>query len=426
MGMTMAEQLFSRNNKTGNAVYAGDIIDAKIDGVMVCLALDEIEKHMYNTGMPEGLPRVWDRDKVYYIMDHFQPAPNVEVAERNRIGREMARRLEFKHFFDSHPAVGHQVMCDKGFVRPGELIIGNDSHSTIYGALNAGGTGLGEADIAYAMTFGELWFQVPETIKIELKGRARPYPFGKDIILYLAGKYGDDFAQYRSLEFTGSAADGMAISDRMCMADHGVEVGAKFGFFRADDKVMEYVSARTKQAFKPLEADSDAKYEKIIEVDVDNLDFVVAKPHNFDKVVPVKETAGVKIDQAVIGSCANGRYEDILAAAKILKGKKLPSHVRFLIQPASWDVYRQCLNSGIIPDLLDAGAQVLNPGCGVCQPVLGVLSKGEVCITSATRNYKGRLGSTDAFVYLAGPATVAASALAGEIVDPKEVLHECY
>jgi 3-isopropylmalate/(R)-2-methylmalate dehydratase large subunit len=426
MGMTMAERLFSRKDKTGNAVNAGDFIDARIDRVMVCLAFDEIHTHMLNTGMAGGLPRIWDKDKVCYLMDHFQPAPNTDVANRNRIGRNMARKLGFKHFFDSLPAVGHQVMCEKGFVRPGELILGNDSHSTLYGALNAGGTGLGEADIAYALTFGELWFQVPETIKIELKGKARPYPFAKDIILHLAGQYGDDFAQYRSIEFTGSAAEGMSLSDRMCMADHAVEVGAKFGLFRADEKVLKYVTARTEHPFEPLEADPDAVYERVIEVDVDSLDFVVAKPHNFDNVVQVREAAGVKIDQAVIGSCANGRFEDILTAAKILKGKKLPSHVRFLIQPASWDVYRQCLESGIIPDILDAGAHLLNPGCGVCQPVLGVLSTGEVCITAATRNYKGRLGSTEAFVYLAGPATVAASALAGEIVDPREVLHEHY
>jgi 3-isopropylmalate/(R)-2-methylmalate dehydratase large subunit len=424
MGMTMAERLFSRKNKNDSPVRAGDFIDARIDGAMLCLAFEAVQHQMAEWGMPGGLPRVWDKEKVYYFMDHFQPAPNEKIAEQNRTGRLAALRLGLKYFYESLPGIGHQVMCDMGHVRPGELIPGNDSHAVIYGALNAGGTGLGETDMAYALTFGELWFQVPESIKIELKGKARNYPFGKDIVLYLAGVYGDDFAQYRSIEFTGSAADGMSLSDRMCLSDHAVEVGAKFGFFRADSKTLDYVKAKTDRPFETLEADPDAVYERVIEVDVDSLDFQIAKPHQFGDVVPAGEAAGIKIDQAVIGSCANGRFEDIQIAAKILKGNKLPRHVRFLIQPASWTVYRQCLDANIIPDILDAGARLLEPGCGICQPMKGYLSQGEVCITTGTRNYKGRLGSTGAFVYLAGPATVAASALAGEIVSPREVLND--
>ena len=216
----------------------------------------------------------------------------------------------------------------------------------------------------------------------------------------------------------------MFLSDRMCLADHAVELGGKFGFFRADEKVIEYVESRTDRPFEKLDADADAEYERVIEVDVDGLDFYVAKPHGFGEAVPVREASGIKIDQAVIGSCANGRFEDIAVAARILENKKVPPHVRFLIQPASWQVYRECLDAGLIPVILDAGAQLLEPGCGVCQPVKGYLTAGEVCITSTTRNFKGRLGSTKAFVYLAGPATVAASALAGQIVSPQEVLNE--
>jgi 3-isopropylmalate/(R)-2-methylmalate dehydratase large subunit len=280
--------------------------------------------------------------------------------------------------------------------------------------------------MAYALLFGELWFQVPGSIKIELEGRARPYPFAKDILLYLASLYGDDFAQYRSLEFTGSVVDAMTLSDRMCLADHAVEVGAKFGLFKADEKVMEYVKARTSRPFEAVEADSDAVYERIISINTDSLGFYAAKPHSFGNVCPVQDVIGTKIDQAVIGSCANGRFEDIAAAARILKGKKVASHTRFLIQPASWAVYRQCLEEGLISQLLDAGVQFLTPGCGVCQPVLGCLSAGEVCITAGTRNYKGRLGSPDADIYLAGPGTVAASSLAGEIVDPGELVYDCF
>ncbi len=426
MGMTMAERLFSRKNKAGVPVRAGEIVDAKIDGAMLCLPFDAVHRHMVDMGMPEGLPRVWDRGKVYYIMDHFQPPPNRKTAERNRIGREVAQRLKLKYFYDALPAVGHQCLCEFGHVRPGELIPGIDSHSTLYGALNAGGTGLGEADMAYALVFGELWFQVPHSIKIELLGKARGYPFAKDIALYLAGTYGDDFAQYKSIEFTGPAADGMFLSDRMCLADHAVEVGAKFGLFRADGKVIEYVKSRTDLPFETLEADPDAEYERVIKVNVEGLDFYVAKPHGFGEAVPVGEVSDARIDQAVIGSCANGRFEDIEVAARILKGNKVSPHVRFLIQPASWAVYRECLHAGLIPVILDAGAQFLEPGCGVCQPMKGYLTAGEVCITSTTRNYKGRLGSTDAFVYLGGPATVAVSAVAGEIMSPQEVLDELF
>ncbi len=422
MGMTMVEKLFSRKNTAGRTVRAGEFVDARIDGAMLGIPFDLVHHHLVKAGMPEGLPRVWDVEKVYYIMDHFQPAPNSNFAARNKTGRDMARRLGLKYFHDSQCAVGHQVMCDNGYVRPGELIPGIDSHSTMYGGLNAAGTGLGEADMAYALLFGELWFQVPETVKIILHGSARAYPFAKDIILHLAGKYGDDFAQYRSIEFTGPVADGMTLSDRLCMADHAVEVGAKFGLFRADGKVIEYVTARTDRPFEPVDADADAAYERVIEVDVDRLDFQIAKPHQFGNVSPVSDVKGVALDQAVIGSCANGRYEDIKIAADIVRGKKIHPRVRFLIQPASWAVYRQCLEGGLIPELLDAGAQFLEPGCGSCQPMKGVLAPGEVCITSTTRNYKGRLGSSEAFVYLGGPATVAASALAGEIISPKEAL----
>lgn len=424
MGMTMVEKVFSRKNVAGVPVKVGEIVDATLDGAMLCLPFDRVHWHMVDAGMPEGLPRVWDTEKVYYIMDHFQPAPNLSIARRNEVGRESARRLKLKYFYDSVPGVGHQCMCDFGHVRPGELIPGIDSHSTLYGALNACGTGIGEADMAYALVFGELWFQVPRTIKIELVGKSRDYPFAKDIALFLAGTYGDDFAQYRSLEFTGSVADGMTLADRMCLAAHAVELGAKFGLFRADGRVIEYVKARTDRPFEILEADPDAEYEQVIQVDVDDMDFYVARPHSFGHAVPVHDVEGVRIDQAIIGSCANGRFEDIEIAARILKRRKVAPHVRFLLQPASWHVYRKCLDAGLIGVILDAGAQFLEPGCGVCQPMKGCLSEGETCITSTTRNYKGRLGSADALVYLAGPATVAASAIAGRIASPREALNE--
>lgn len=426
MGLTMAEKMFSRKNTAEHEVRAGDLVTARIDGAMLFMPFDSVHHHMVKAGMTEGLPRVWDKEKVYYIMDHFQPAQNSHIAERNKVGREMARRLGLKYFHDSMPTVGHQTACDEGYVRPGELIVGIDSHSTIYGAFNAAGTGIGEADMAYALTFGELWFQVPQSIRIELTGSVRRYPFAKDIILYLAGRYGDDFAQYRSVEFAGPVADRMPIGDRMCLSTQIVDVGGKFGLFTINDEVRQYVEAKTARPFEPVAADADASYERVIEVDVDALDFQVARPHRFGNACPVGEASGVRIDQAVIGACSNGRFDDISLAARMLAGKRIAPHVRFLIQPASWEVYRQCLQAGIIPTILDSGAYFLEPGCGTCQPMKGCLSAGEVCITSTTRNYKGRMGSTDANIYLAGPATVAASAIAGEIVSPKEALDELF
>lgn len=426
MGLTMAEKIFSRKNISEKEARAGDIITARIDGAMLFMPFDAIHHHMVKSGMPQGLPRVWDKESVYYVMDHFQPAQNSQIAERNKVGREMAHRLELKYVYDSMPTVGHQTICDLGFARPGELIIGIDSHSTMYGALNAAGTGIGEADMAYALMFGELWFQVPQSIKIRLHGKTRAYPFAKDILLYLAGMYGDDFAQYRSVEFAGEAADAMPVFDRLCLSTQTVDVGGKFGIFDSNSEVEQYVRARSDRAFETVSADPDAYYERIIDVDVDELGFYVAKPHRIGNVENVNDVKNVRIDQAVIGSCSNGRFEDIDLAAKILSGKKIAPHVRFFIQPASWEVYRQCLGAGIITTILDSGAYLLEPGCGCCQPMKGCLSSGEVCITSTTRNYKGRMGSTDAQIYLGGPATVAASALAGEIISPKEVLDEIF
>jgi 3-isopropylmalate/(R)-2-methylmalate dehydratase large subunit len=309
-------------------------------------------------------------------------------------------------------------------MRPGELVVGNDSHTISYGALNCGGTGITRADMFYVLLFGELWFQVPETIKVVLEGRQPNYPIAKDIILYLAGQYGDDFAGNFSIEYSGSLVPQLSIDSRMCLAAHGVEVGAKLALFPADEKTHAFLRGRTDKPFEPLEADSGSKYVREIVLDVDTMPFVVAKPHQFGHVVPVDEASGVRIQQAIIGSCANGRFEDIEIAARVLEGRKVAKGVRFIISPASQQVYLQCVKAGLVEKLLEAGAQVVTPGCGVCQPKVGFLSDGEVCITATTRNFKGRKGSLKAEIYLGGPLTVAAAAVAGEIVNPKEVFGE--
>jgi homoaconitase/3-isopropylmalate dehydratase large subunit len=270
--------------------------------------------------------------------------------------------------------------------------------------------------------FGELWFQVPESIRITLKGKVPNYPVAKDIILFLAGEYGDDFGNGHALEFAGPALEHIGLDSRLCLAAHGVEVAAKFALFPHDAVTRRSLTAGQLAREAPLAADPDARYAREIVVDLDELPFVVAQPHQFGNVVPVSREQGMKIDQAQIGSCANGRFEDIEIAARLLRNRKVAAGVRFIISPASQAIYLRCLREGHIETLVEAGCQVVTPGCGICQPMVGHMSAGEVCITSTTRNYRGRKGSPDAEIYLAGPLTVAAAAVAGHITDPREML----
>ncbi|MBI2987544.1 MAG: 3-isopropylmalate dehydratase large subunit [Deltaproteobacteria bacterium] len=421
----MAEKLLSRHNLAGVPVKAGDIVEARIDGAMSHYNFVEpVHQLAVQAGFPEGLPRVWDPDRIFILLDHHQPALSQELADANQLMRRHVERLGIKCFHDAEPGIAHQMMADYGLARPGELVVGNDSHTISYGALNVGSTGISRVDTLYVLLFGELWFQVPNSVKVVLEGHHPNYPIAKDIILYLAGKYGDDFAGSMSVEYTGSLVPQLSIASRMCLSAHGVEVGAKFALFPADERTREFLRGRTDKPYEPLEADPDAEYEKEIVLNVDEMPFMVAKPHQFGNVAPVDEVTGIKIVQAQIGSCANGRFEDIEIAARILKGRKVAKGVRFIISPASQQVYLQCLKAGLVEWLVEAGAQVVTPGCGVCQPKVGFLSDGEVCITATTRNYKGRKGSLNAEIYLAGPLTVAAAAVAGEIVNPREVFRE--
>ena len=424
MPQTMAEKLFSRHNLTGKPVSAGDILEARITGAMVHYHANEpMHDLAREAGFQDGIPRVWDRERVFVLLDHHQPTLSQKQADENALIRREVERLGIHCFHDSEPGIAHQMMADYGLMRPGELVVGNDSHTISYGAVNCGGIGITRADMLYVLLFGELWFQVPQSIRVVLNGRQPNYPIAKDIMLYLAGQYGDDFAGNMSIEYSGSLVPQLSIDSRMCLSAHGVEVGAKLAMFGCDEATRAFLSARTDKAYEPIASDPGAHYEKEIVLDVDTMPFVVAKPHQFGNVAPVEEVAGQRIQQAMIGSCANGRFEDIEIAARVLKGRKVAKGVRFIISPASQQVYLRCVKAGLVETLLEAGAQVVTPGCGVCQPKVGFLSDGEVCITSTTRNFKGRKGSMSAEIYLAGPLTVAASALAGEIVNPKEVVH---
>jgi 3-isopropylmalate/(R)-2-methylmalate dehydratase large subunit len=421
MGQTIAEKVLSRHNLSGKEVRAGDAIDARIDGLMV-INYQALRAAYRRMGYKDGPPTVFDRSRVFLMNDHVQPPPDPAAARDNYSSGLDARRLDLANFYYSEMGICHQMMLDYGHVRPGQLIVGTDSHTISYGALNAAATGIGTDEAAYVWAFGELFFTVPETIKVLLGGAPRGYPIGKDVILYLAGQYGDAFAQNNALEFTGPLAASMSLSNRLTIADHAVEVGAKFGFFDADEKIGRYVTeADESEAVRP---DPDAQYVREIEVSFDEVGFQVAKPFRFDSVVPVAEAAGVRIDQARLGSCANGRFEDIEVAARMLAGRKVAAGVRFYVSPASMSVYKQCVDAGLVSTLLEAGVQFDRPGCTICQTP-GVVLNEEVCISSTTRNYRGRFGGNecaDAQVYLAGPATVAAAAIAGEIVDPTEFL----
>ena len=424
MKQTMAEKLLTRHNLSGKPVRAGDFLEARIDGAMCHYhASDPLHEMAVQSGFKEGLPRVWDPDRIFVLVDHHQPALSQKLADENALIRREVERLGIRCFHDAEPGISHQMMADYGLMRPGELVVGNDSHTISYGALNAGGTGISRADMFYVLLYGELWFQVPPSIKVVLDGRQPKYPIAKDIILHLAGQHGDDFAGSMSIEYSGSLVPQLSIDSRMCLAAHGVEVGAKFAMFPEDEKTRAFLRGRTDKRYEPLAPDPGAEYEREIRLNVDEMPFVVAKPHQFGNVVPVDEVASVRINQAQIGSCANGRYEDIEIAARVLAGRKVAKGVRFIISPASQQVYLQCVKAGLVETLLEAGAQVVTPGCGVCQPRVGFLSDGEVCITATTRNFKGRKGSLNADIYLGGPLTVAAVALAGEIVNPRKVIH---
>ena len=423
MAQTIAEKLLTRNNLKQEMVRAGDFLEARIDGAMCHYHASEPMYDMaVEAGFENGLPEVWDRDRIFVLLDHHQPTLSQKLADENALVRREVERLGIRCFHDSEPGIAHQMMLDYGLVRPGELVVGNDSHTLGYGAINAGATGITRADMLYVLLFGELWFQVPHSVRIHLNGTQPNYPIAKDIILQLAGLYGEDFAQSMSIEYAGSLVSQLSIDSRMCLSTHGVELGAKFAMFPADAATESFVKSRTEKSYEPLAADAGAEYAREITLNVDELPFVVAKPHQFGNIAPVDEVAGTRIHQAQIGSCANGRFEDIEIAARVLKKHKVAKGVRFIISPASQQVYLQCLKAGLIEILIEGGAQVITPGCGICQPRVGFLSDNEVCITATTRNFRGRKGSQSAEIYLGGPLTVAAAAVAGEIVNPKEVL----
>ena len=416
--MNIIEKILA-NASGKQEVSPGEIVEAKID---VAMTHDLTGPLAIKSFHEIGAKKVWDSNKVVIILDHLVPASSVISAELHKTVRNFAEEQHIQNFYDvGRGGVCHQVMPEKGHVRPGEVIVGSDSHTCTYGAFGAFATGIGSTEMAAVFATGKLWFRVPEVIKVDVTGKFKKMVSAKDLTLKIVGEIGADGAIYKGLEFGGSTIRDMTIDGRMVLSNMAVEMGAKAGLIEPDKKTVDYVKARTDKPFTPVKSDPDSTYERVVDVDVSELEPQVAVPHSVDNVKPVSEVEDVKVDQAFIGSCTNGRIEDLRVAAQILKGKKIARGVRLVVIPASQEIYLNAINEGLIKTFMDAGATVGNPNCGPCLGGhMGILAEGEACISTSNRNFIGRMGSTKSFVYLASPATVAASAITGKITDPRK------
>jgi 3-isopropylmalate/(R)-2-methylmalate dehydratase large subunit len=419
MRMTMAEKVLARAAGR-EAVRPGEIVTADIDMLMVA---DMSFYDSYELMINAGCDKIRDPDKLVVIMDHQFPAQNASHAEKHRKIREWVKQHGIQYFYDAGVGICHQVMVEKGHVLPGTLIPGGDSHTTTYGALGSASCGIGHSDIAYVMARGKLWFMVPGTIRFIIDGKLSKGVTAKDVILKIAGDYSVMVAQYKSVEFSGTVASELSVDDRMVICNMGVEIGAKFTMFEADQHTIDYLKHRVDQPIPSFGPDAGANYEATYELDLSDLEPQVACPHNIDNVKSVSEVAGIPIQQAFIGSCTNARVGDLERAADILKGKQIHPDTRLIVMPASREVYIKISESGALQTLLEAGAMLGPPVCGPCGGLNnGILANGETAIGSTNRNFKGRMGNPDSFVYLASPETVAASAIEGKIADPRKYI----
>jgi len=419
--MNISEKILAKASGK-NVVHAGEIADAKVDVIMVHdltgpLAVEAFKKI--------GIKNVWDNKKVVIILDHQVPAESVKAAELHKMLRKFAKDQKILIYDVGKGGICHQVMPEKGHVLPGTAIVGADSHTCTYGAFGAFATGIGSTEAAAVFATGKIWLKVPQAIKINVTGQFQKYVTPKDLILSIIGKVGADGAIYKSVEFTGPAIRAMSIAGRMTLCNMTVEMGAKNGIVEPDETTRKFLEGRTAKdlvPFESLKSDADASYEKVIDIDIADLEPQIACPFSVDNVKPASEVGNVQVEQAFIGSCTNGRIEDLRLAAQILKGKMVKDGVRALVIPASQEVYSQALREGLIEIFTDAGAMVCGSTCGPCLGGhIGLLASGETCVSTSNRNFIGRMGSTEANVYLASPATVAASAVTGRITDPREL-----
>ncbi|QGG46413.1 3-isopropylmalate dehydratase large subunit [Heliorestis convoluta] len=419
MAMTITEKILAAHAGK-DKVEPGELIHAKLDIVLANdvtapVSIKELEKI--------NLETVFDKDKVVLVQDHFVPAKDIKSAEQGKIVRDFARKHDITHHYDvGEMGIEHCLLPEKGLVLPGDTVIGADSHTCTYGALGAFATGVGSTDLAAGIALGEAWFKVPESIKFEYDGELPEDVTGKDLILHTIGDIGVDGALYQSMEFTGSAIDNLSMDGRMTMANMAIEAGAKNGIIAPDKTTIAYVEERAQRPYKVYQSDDDAKYNKVIKYDVEKLEPVVAFPHLPENTRPVSEAGHVEIDQVVIGSCTNGRIEDLRLAAKVMQGKKVHKNVRCIIFPGTQAIYKQAIREGIIEIFIDAGAAVSTPTCGPCLGGhMGILAKGERSLATTNRNFVGRMGHPESEVYLCAPHVAAASAIAGHIVHPREV-----
>lgn len=419
MDQTLVEKVVSRSS--GSQARAGDVAVCPVDVVMIhdgtgMLSIQEY-KRLEEAGFKLASP-----DRTLVFLDHAGPGPRMELATDHVRLRQFAGE-NGAVLYDVGQGVCHQVIVEK-WARPGTVVLGADSHTCTAGALGALGTGMGSTDVAVAMALGRNWFRVPETFRVELSGTMPKGVYPKDIILYLAGQIGSDGATYKVLEFGGPAAAGMTMADRFTLCNMAIELGAKTGMFASDEKTRAYLASMGRKAdWTPIAPDPGAVYEKVFNISLDTLEPMIAQPHTVDNICPVSQVKGTPVQQVFLGSCTNGRLEDLAVAAGIVRGRKVAAGTRMLVMPASPSIYLAALEAGYIKEFIDAGATMLPPGCGPCSGVhLGILGDGESCLSTTNRNFKGRMGNPKAFVYLSSPAVAAASALAGAITDPRGVM----
>lgn len=420
MGMTMTQKILA-DHAGVKEVHAGELIEANVDIVMA----NDITGPMALPIFKKMADKVFDKDKVVLVPDHFTPNKDIKSAENSKAIREFSREQGLTHHMEQGKCgVEHAILPESGIVVAGDAVIGADSHTCTYGAIGAFSTGVGTTDIATGMATGQLWFKVPSAIKFNLHGKLPKYVSGKDVILHIIGRIGVDGALYKSMEFTGEGVKELSMADRFTICNMAIEAGAKNGIFPVDEAAVEYLDKHAKRDYKIYEADKDAEYEEVVDVVLSAIRPTVAFPHlpgNAKTVDEIEAMDKIYIDQVVIGSCTNGRMEDLRKAAAILKGKKVADNVRVMVVPATQKIYLQCILEGILETFVEAGCAVNTPSCGPCMGGhMGVLAKGEKCVSTTNRNFVGRMGDVESLIYLASPETAAASAIAGYIANPEK------
>lgn len=416
--MHAIEKILAKNSSC-NTVHTGEIITAKVDFAEI----NDLYLQTIYSFYEMGGEKIWDRTKAAFVFDHYAPAPDIKSASNHEEMREFAKKNHLQYHFDTNCGVCHQVMPEAGLIVPGMIVVATDSHTTTHGAFGAMGTGCGATDMATILMTGELWFRVPEIIEIRLEGQTPKGVYPKDVILSVVGKMKADGAIYKAIDFTGSYVESLNVAGRMVLCNMAVEMGAKTAYMQPNKDVLEYVSKRAVRPFEVMYSDPDFQYAESYVFDVSELEPQLACPHsvdNVDSLSHILKKGEVLLNQGYIGSCTGGREEDIAIAAEILRGKHIPEYARLVVVPASSEVMLSCMDKGYIQDLMNVGATIVSPGCGACLGAHeGILAPEEVCISSTNRNFPGRMGAKQARIYLASPATVAASILNGRITDPR-------